>query len=208
GTVLSTQIKNEETTPSLFTNHDIRFNIYNNGKLVTADGAPVRQADQKASNGVIHVLGKVMFPIPEGSVVDLVAKEKMLSTLLKAVQAANLTEALKGGPFTLFAPNDEAFGRLPEGALDKLLANKTALTDVLTYHVVKGTVYSEGLTNGEAVTTLEGKQLHIRKEGKGPEGRIRVNNAEVEHGDVSVTNGVVHVINNVLLPDAPHPPHF
>ncbi|KAK7101496.1 transforming growth factor-beta-induced protein ig-h3-like [Littorina saxatilis] len=197
GKVLSTQLKNGQLAPSLFEKHDLRFNIYNEGKLITAEGSPVALADQQASNGVIHLLNKVIFPIPEGSVVDFVSRDPFVSTLLKAVVAANLVKTLEGGPFTVFAPTNEAFNRLPPGALDKLLANVTALAEVLTYHVVKGTVYAEGLTNGERVATVEGQDLSVRK--MGPE-RVIINNAMVERADISVTNGVIHVINNVLIP--------
>jgi len=197
GKVLSSQLKNGQLAPSLFEKHDLRFNIYDEGKLITAEGAPVVLADQQASNGVIHVLRKVIFPIPEGSVVDFVSRDPFVSTLLKAVVAADLVKTLQGGPFTVFAPTNEAFNRLPPGALDKLLANVTALTEVLTYHVVKGTVYAEGLTNGERVATVEGQDLSVRK--MGPE-RVIINNAMVERADISVTNGVIHVINNVLIP--------
>jgi len=204
GTVKSTDLKNELLAPSVFANHNVRINIYDGeqgGKIITADGCRVVLADQLASNGVIHEIDRVMFPIPEGTVTDLVAKDKAFSTLLAAVTKAKLAATLAGaGPFTVFAPTNEAFAKLPAGALDKLLANVTALTDVLTYHVVSGTVYSDGLKKEQDVPTLEGKNLHITKQRE----RVMINNARVELADVSVTNGVIHVIDNVLLPPSFH----
>lgn len=198
GTVKSTDLSNEQLAPSLFANHNIRINIYGGGKVITADGSPVVVADQLASNGVIHVVSKVLFPIPFGTVTDTVAKEPMLSTLLTAVQKANLGSTLAGaGPFTVFAPTNRAFERLPPGTLNKLLANVTALADVLTYHVVKGTYYSAGLAAEQDVPTVEGKTVHIVKNGAG---QVEVNKARVEVPNFSVTNGVVHIIDNVLIP--------
>jgi len=209
GKIMSSQIKNELLEPSLFGENKLRFNIYDGGKLVTVEGAPVAEVDKEASNGVIHTLHKVIFPVPRGSIVDLVSHEREVSTLLKAVEAANLTSALAGGPFTLFAPTNNAFAKISQEELNKLLANKTALTEVLTYHVVNSTQYAEGLTDGEKLPALNGHELYIRKEGAprpgGPH-RVEVDNARVERADISCTNGVIHFIDAVLIPRRPPPP--
>lgn len=200
GTVKSTDLSNELLAESLFAKHSIRINIYDLGqsKAITADGSRVVKPDNLASNGVIHVVDRVLFPIPEGSVTDLVVKDPMLSTLLTAVQKANLGGVLGGpGNFTVFAPTNKAFANLPPGELQKLLANVTALTDILKYHVVPATVYSEGLKPEQDVPTLEGKTVHVTKKGVG---HVEVNNARVEIADIPVTNGVVHVIDAVLVP--------
>ncbi|XP_052783674.1 transforming growth factor-beta-induced protein ig-h3-like [Mya arenaria] len=203
GNVYSSQLSNELTAPSLLTMNgkalDIRFNIYNNGQLITADGSPVVLPNQNASNGVIHVVDRVMFPIPFEDIPTEVTKQSArFSTLLTAVKAANLVSTLAGGPFTLFAPTNAAFAKIPADVLNKLLANVTALTDVLTYHVVSGTYWSASLSNGMMPKTVEGKAVNIKIDG----GKVMVNDATVEEADLAVTNGVIHVIDTVLLPPA------
>jgi len=197
GTTYSSQLTNELLAPSLLENEKIRFNIYQNGKVITAEGSPVIAADQNATNGVIHVVNRVLFPIPRGNIVQVVARQPDLKTLVTAVTAAGLVNTLSGdGPFTVFAPTDEAFKKLPPGTLEKLLANKTALTDVLTYHVVGATEFSAGLANGESAPTVEGKNIQIKISDAG----VMINNAKVLRADEACTNGVVHVIDSVLLP--------
>ncbi|KAH3807841.1 transforming growth factor-beta-induced protein ig-h3-like [Dreissena polymorpha] len=202
GSVYSSQLTNELTAPSLaplsataFVN--IRFNIYNGGKLITADGSPVVLANQNASNGVIHVVNRVMWPLPFLNVPGLITREQaQFSTLLTAVEKANLVATLSGGPFTVFAPTNAAFAKIPADVLNKLLANITALTDVLTYHVISGTFWSASLSDGETPKTVEGKTVKISINA----GKVSVNNANVQEADISVTNGVIHVIDTVLLP--------
>lgn len=203
GSVYSSQLSNELTAPSLLTDEgmpvNIRFNIYKNGQVITADGSPVVMPNQNASNGVIHVVNRVLFPIPLRNIPQEITKESgRFSTLLTAVTKANLAKTLEGGPFTLFAPTNEAFAKVPAATLQKLLANVTALTDVLTYHVVSGTVFSAGLSDGEMPKTVEGKTLTV----KISDGGVMVNDAKVEEADLAVTNGVIHVIDTVLLPPA------
>ncbi|XP_062585660.1 periostin-like isoform X3 [Saccostrea cucullata] len=195
GKTYSSQLKNELVVPTLDPTLNCRINIYQNGKVVTADGSPVVMADQNATNGVIHVINRVEFPIPFMDVVKTAQRQSELGTLVKAVVAAGLVDTLSGpGPFTVFAPTDKAFAALPPGTLDNLLKNKTALTDVLTYHVVSGTYFSAGLTSG-AVPTVEGKSVNIQV-GQG----VKVNNANVVVADEAVTNGVIHIIDAVLIP--------
>lgn len=203
GNVYSTQLTNELTAPSLFMNNgkavDIRINIYKNGQLITAEGSPVVMPNQNASNGVIHVVDRVLFPIPLKNIPEQLTMERgRFSTLLTAVEKANLGTTLAGGPFTLFAPTNAAFAKVPKATLDKLLANVTALTDVLTYHVLQGTVWSASLTNGEMAKTVEGKTVTVNIGAGG----VMINDAKVEEADMAVTNGVIHVIDSVLLPPA------
>ena len=118
------------------------------------------------------------------------------TTLAAAVEAAGLTETLSGeGPFTVFAPTDEAFAALPEGQFDELLANPEQLASILTYHVVEGEVTSDQLTEGQEVTTVNGAPATITLEG-GP----MINDATISQPDVQASNGVIHVIDSVLLP--------
>lgn len=119
------------------------------------------------------------------------------TTLATAVEAAGLVETLQGdGPFTVFAPNDAAFEALPDGVLDKLIqpANSAALTQVLTYHVVPGKVMAADVTDG-AVATVEGQDITLST----ADG-VTVNGAKVTEADLDASNGVVHVIDTVLLP--------
>jgi len=130
-----------------------------------------------------------------------------LSTLVAAVSAGGLVSTLEGpGPFTVFAPTNDAFNALPAGVLDNLLKpeNKAQLVDILTYHVVAGNVQSASLTNGELVPTVEGKNVSVNIEAVGGVYlNIGTQSANVIQADVEASNGVVHLINAVLLPPSP-----
>ena len=122
------------------------------------------------------------------------------NTLVAAVKAAGLVDALKGpGPFTVFAPTDEAFAKLPTGTLENLLKpeNKDELRKILTYHVVSGQVTAKDVLKRDSAKTLEGGSLTIHS----GSGGVMVNNAHVTKTDVAASNGVIHVIDTVLLPE-------
>ena len=132
-----------------------------------------------------------------GTIVEVAAANEDFETLVAAVTAAGLAETLSGeGPFTVFAPTDEAFDALPEGVLDALLLpeNKDALTSILTYHVVSGEVMAADVTAGD-VPTVEGSTIAITTDGG-----VKVNEANVIATDVDASNGVIHVIDAVLVP--------
>jgi uncharacterized surface protein with fasciclin (FAS1) repeats len=130
------------------------------------------------------------------NIVELAVATDDLSTLATAVQEAGLVEALSGsGPFTVFAPTNEAFAKLPPGTLEKLLKNKEALVKVLTYHVVPGAVTVEDVSTGK-VQTLAGQEAMVVKNGS----QVKINDAQVIQADVMAKNGVVHVIDTVLIP--------
>jgi uncharacterized surface protein with fasciclin (FAS1) repeats len=132
-----------------------------------------------------------------GTIVEVAASNPDFETLVAAVTAAGLAETLSGeGPFTVFAPTDEAFDALPEGVLDALLLpeNKDALTSILTYHVVSGEVMAADVTAGD-VPTVEGSTIAITTDGG-----VKVNDATVTATDVDASNGVIHVIDAVLVP--------
>lgn len=132
-------------------------------------------------------------------IVDTAVAAGQFTTLAKALQAAGLVDTLKGhGPFTVFAPTDEAFAKLPAGTLDDLLKpeNKEKLKAILLYHVVSGKVTAAKVMKMKSVKTLEGKDLKISVEN----GKVMVNNATVVKPDVMASNGVIHVIDTVLLP--------
>ena len=120
----------------------------------------------------------------------------IFNTLLAAAEAANLTSVLyNDGPFTLFAPTDDAFAALPAGTVENLLKNPKELAKVLKYHLVKGNILSSDLNNGSSVSTVLGSPVSINT----TEG-VLINNAKVIQADVEASNGVIHVIDKVLLP--------
>lgn len=135
----------------------------------------------------------------EPDIVDIAASNDDFSTLVAAVSAADLVETLKSdGPFTVFAPNNEAFAKLPEGTVATLLEpeNKEQLTSILTYHVVAGKVMAADVVGLDSATTVNGKDVHIRVEN----GSVYVNKSKVIATDIVGSNGVIHVIDSVLLP--------
>lgn len=128
-------------------------------------------------------------------IVDTAVAAGNFSTLVAAVKAAGLVETLKGaGPFTVFAPTDAAFAKVPKATLDGLLADKAALTKVLTYHVVAGKVMAADVKAGH-VKTVQGTDLAMATEGG-----VTVNGAKVVAADVAASNGVIHAIDTVLMP--------
>lgn len=134
-----------------------------------------------------------------GTIVDVAAGNDDFSTLVAAVDAADLQDTLSAdGPYTVFAPTNAAFEALPDGVLDKLLEpeNKETLTEILTYHVVSGEVTSDMIEPGD-VETVEGSTVTITTDG----GEVMVNEAKVETADVDASNGVIHSIDAVLLPE-------
>jgi len=136
-------------------------------------------------------------PAAAGTIVEVAAGNPDFSTLVAAVQAAGLAETLSGtGPFTVFAPTNEAFEALPAGLLDKLLLpeNKDALTAILTYHVVAAEVPSSAVEPGKAAS-VEGSELTLATDGG-----VTVDGATVVTADVEASNGVIHVIDKVLVP--------
>jgi uncharacterized surface protein with fasciclin (FAS1) repeats len=129
-------------------------------------------------------------------IVDTAVEAGTFTTLVAAVEAAGLVETLKGeGPFTVFAPTDEAFAALPEGTVEGLLADPEALAAILTYHVVAGKVMSTDLSDGMTAATVNGADITI-----GTMGGVTVNGANVVTADIETSNGVIHVIDAVILP--------
>jgi transforming growth factor-beta-induced protein len=164
------------------------------GEVAKVNRVDVVEADIEAENGVIHSIGAVLTPVEDN--VDT-AIQLELNTLVTAIQEAGLEETLRGeGPFTIFAPTDEAFDELPEGTLEELLGDPEALANVLTYHVVDGRFFAADLEDGMELETLQGGTVTISI---GEE--VGVNDAAVTEADVLTSNGVIHVINAVLNPE-------
>ncbi|UZD21749.1 fasciclin domain-containing protein [Algoriphagus halophytocola] len=135
----------------------------------------------------------------DADIVELAASQDFLTTLVAAVKAGDLVETLQGdGPFTVFAPTNEAFAKLPEGTVENLLKpeNKAQLVKILTYHVVPGKVMSADLKNGQMAKTAEGSSIKVTL----MDGKAMVNNATVTTADIEADNGVVHIIDTVIMP--------
>ena len=132
------------------------------------------------------------------NIVETAVSAGSFNTLVAAVQAAGLVETLSGdGPFTVFAPTDEAFAEIPEDQLNALLADKEALTAVLTYHVVAGKVMAEDVVKLDSAETVNGQSVSVMVE----DGKVMIDGAEVITADISTSNGVIHVIDKVILPE-------
>jgi len=131
-------------------------------------------------------------------IVDTAISAGSFNTLVKAVEAAGLVDTLKSkGPFTVFAPTDDAFAKLPEDQLNALLADKDALTKVLTYHVVPGRIMSGDIAGSKtSVATVQGSNIEVDAVSG-----VRINNANVVKADIATSNGVIHVIDTVILPN-------
>ena len=133
------------------------------------------------------------------NIVETAVSNGSFKTLVAAVTAAGLVETLSGaGPFTVFAPVDDAFAALPAGTVESLVepGNKEKLAGILTYHVLAGKVLSTDLTDGMTATTVNGEEITIHLTG----GKVLVNDAEVVIADVETDNGVIHAINKVIMP--------
>lgn len=168
------------------------------GEGVSVGGAQVLKTDIACSNGVIHVIDRVILPATE-DIVTTAVNNGSFKTLAAALGAAGLVETLKGnGPFTVFAPTDEAFAKLPAGTVESLVKpeNKDKLTAILTYHVVPGRVYAKDAVAAEAAATVQGGKVRIAIKN----GQLMVNDSKVVLSDIETSNGVIHVIDSVLLP--------
>jgi uncharacterized surface protein with fasciclin (FAS1) repeats len=203
GSVLSTDLMDGMVVPTL-QGSSVTVTIVDGNVFI--NDAQVIVADLIADNGVVHVIDAVLIPEinPEPiTVVDIIVNSPEHTTLEAAVIAAGLADDLSGdGPFTVFAPTDAAFAALPAGVVDALLADPTGeLASVLLYHVVSGTALSTDLTDGQMITTLLGEDITVTIDANG----VMINDAMVIVADLIADNGVVHVIDAVLLPPPPQP---
>jgi uncharacterized surface protein with fasciclin (FAS1) repeats len=130
------------------------------------------------------------------TIVDVAVQAGSFKTLVQAVQAAGLVETLSGeGPFTVFAPTDEAFAQIPQDTLQAVLADKEKLTAILTYHVVPGKLMAADVVRSTQLQTVQGQSITVSTEGG-----VRVDNANVIQTDIEADNGVIHVIDQVIMP--------
>lgn len=175
-----------------------RVNIAVADGKVSVDNAKVLKTDILCSNGIIHVIDSVILPASD-NIVETASRAGAFKTLLAAAKAAGLAEALSGeGPFTVFAPTDDAFAKLPAGTVESLLKpeNKAKLAAILKYHVVAGRVYSEDALAAEKAETLQGESVQISVS----DGSAKVDGANLVTTDIDASNGVIHIIDSVILP--------
>ncbi len=150
---------------------------------VTAPTTVATETDEKSMNG--------------NTIVDVAVKSGNFTTLVAAVKAAGLVETLSGeGPYTVFAPTDEAFAKLPAGTVEALLQDKEKLAKILTYHVVAGKVMAKDVVGLTSAKTVEGGDVTVKVEGR----TVMINDATVIKTDIAASNGVIHVIDTVLMP--------
>lgn len=173
---------------------DIRFDE----EGLKVDGAKVLTTDILCDNGVIHVIDSVLLP-GKATIPEIAKDSGTFETLLTAAKAAGLADVLGStGPFTVFAPTDEAFEKLPKGTVEMLLKpeNKSKLADILKYHVIPGRVYSEKVLESKALKTLQGSLATVSLK----DGSPRIQQAKILKTDIDATNGVIHVIDSVIIP--------
>jgi uncharacterized surface protein with fasciclin (FAS1) repeats len=196
--VLSTILSNNLVVPTL--NGDITVTISGASVFIESGNgtiAEVTGADILADNGVVHVIDAVLLPAPPNSIYDIVSNSPNHTTLKVAIDACALDGTLSGaGPFTLFAPTDAAFNLLPAGTVTALLGDIPQLTDILLHHVVGDSVLSTMLSDNLVVPTLNGDVLVTINS----MGEVFIDNAQVIVADLVADNGVVHVVDAVLLP--------
>ena len=171
-----------------------------NGSTVMVDKATVTATDVECDNGVIHIIDSVILPADK-TIVETAVAAGSFKTLVAAVKAAGLAGTLSGkGPLTVFAPTDAAFAKLPAGTVESLLKpeNKAKLVSILTYHVVSGRVYSGDAVAAKKATSLESSTIDISITASG----AKINNASLVAADIDASNGVIHVIDTVLMPPA------
>merc|ERR1712215_167611 len=187
---------------------DLRANIYLKSNyydgFVTVNGARVTHPDLIADNGVIHFVSDVLYPFtPEKTIAEVASSDPRFSTLVDVLVKADLASVLSTpGPFTVFAPTNDAFAKVPAATLDSLLSDNGALTKVLLRHVVPGTVFSKGIKWGTYDTA--GDEMIATQVYRG--GKVKVisssggdrNSANVIEADILASNGVIHVIDNVI----------
>jgi len=203
GSIMSSQAANDLTLDTA-QGTSLRVNVYTNyGKpTITVNGKTVIKADVKASNGVIHFIDGVML-IPKGDLVDTLVADDRFSTLVAAVTAAGLVDTVKNAEaFTIFAPTNDAFAKIPEETLNGLLADKEALTKVLLRHVAPGAVFAKGVkwsnistAGGENVCTQVFKTGVVKVSSHSGDSK---SSALVVEADITATNGVIHAIDTVI----------
>ena len=175
-----------------------RISISQSDSGAMVNNAKILTTDIKTSNGVIHVIDTVILPETK-TIPEVADSAEVFSTLLAAASAAGLAETLMGdGPFTVFAPTDDAFAQLPAGTVESLLKpeNRDQLASIVKYHVVSGRVFASDAIKAQSAETVQGSSVRIKLNN----GQLMVNDSRIVTNDIQASNGVIHVIDQVMLP--------
>ncbi|MEE6472394.1 hypothetical protein FKM82_009601 [Ascaphus truei] len=196
--MLTKDLKNGLSVKSMFNDQELIINHYANG-IVTVNCARVIHGNQIATNGVVHVIDRVV-TAAGNTMEDYIEAEDDLSSLRAAAIASNVLETLgKPGHYTLFAPTNEAFEKLPRGVLERIMSDKQAAEALMKYHILNTVQCSEAIMGGAVYDTLEGNALQIGCDGD----KLTVNGVQmVNRKDIVTSNGVIHLIDQVLIPDS------
>ncbi|KAG8452763.1 hypothetical protein GDO86_004523, partial [Hymenochirus boettgeri] len=196
--MLTKDLKNGLSVSSMFNDQQLIINHYPNG-VVTVNCARVIHGNQIATNGVVHVIDRVVTAVGN-TIEDFIESEDELSSLRAAAIASDVLGKLgQPGHYTLFAPTNEAFEKLPRGVLERIMSDKKAAEALVKFHVLDSVQCSEAIMGGAAYDTLEGSQLHIGCDGDS----VTVNGIKmVNRKDIVTTNGVIHLVDQVLIPDS------
>lgn len=196
--ILTDELKHGLSLPSMYQNIDIQIHHYPNG-IVTVNCARLLKADHHATNGVVHLIDKVI-STTSNSILQIVEIEESLETLRAAVAAAGLNNLLENeGQFTLLAPTNEAFEKIPKETLNRILGDPEALKALLNNHILKTAMCAEAIIAGLSMETLEGNMLEISCTGN----QLTLNGKPIiADRDIMATNGVIHLVNELLIPDS------
>ncbi|KYO20319.1 transforming growth factor-beta-induced protein ig-h3 [Alligator mississippiensis] len=196
--VLTDDLKHGTSLSSMYQNLSLQVHHYPNG-IVTVNCARLLKADHQATNGVVHLIDKVI-ATTTNNILQIVEIEESLETLRAAVAASGLNNLLESeGQFTLLAPTNEAFEKIPQETLNRILGDPEALRDLLNNHILKSAMCAEAIIAGLAMETLEGTTLEVGCSGE----ELTLNGRPIiANKDVVATNGVVHFVNELLIPDA------
>ncbi|OWF35135.1 transforming growth factor-beta-induced protein ig-h3-like [Mizuhopecten yessoensis] len=191
------EFQDEEILISQDKDLPIRINLYKGGTVLTASGCAVSLTDINATNGVLHLVDRVMVMTPEFGSVSGLLSFPIFRFMYYGMIDGNMTGLLSGhAPITVFAPNDAAFQKLPPDQFKKLYKNGTAIRRMMRNHIVRGTFFTAGMYNGEPLNTMEGQTLNVAM----TNGNVTVNDAPLVIPDWTCSNGVAHVTATVFMP--------
>jgi transforming growth factor-beta-induced protein len=194
GTLKDSDVISTERLTTLL-EEDLKVNVTEEGAFI--NDAKIVATNIKAENGIIHIIDAVLIPEEMPDIVDTAIEAGQFNTLVDLLQTTGLDEVLRGkGPFTVFAPTDEAFSRLPKWLLRFLLRNPRYLEQILLYHVVPGDLDSSEVLSERKIKTVEGRYVYPRSRN----GKAYINSAQIIDVDIEAENGTIHVINRVLIP--------
>ncbi|XP_054858409.1 periostin isoform X2 [Eublepharis macularius] len=196
--LLTKDLRNGLTVVSMYNNQNLHINHYPNG-VVTVNCARIIHGNQIATNGVVHVIDRVLTPVGN-TIQDFIEAEDDLTSLRAAAIASGVMDTLgKPGHYTLFAPTNDAFAKLPRGVLERIMSDKVASEALMKFHVLNTLQCSEAIMGGAVYDTLEGNTVEVGCDGES----LTVNGVKmVNRKDIVTTNGVIHLIDQVLIPDS------